>query len=252
MHNHFKIIVPFYNVEEWIKICTRSIKAQNYNNFQCILIDDVSTDKSAEIAEREISGDDRFVLVRNEEKAYALKNIYDAINLSKPKEQDIIVTVDGDDWLANKNVLTLLNEEYKKNDCWLTYGSYAEYPSGSRGKFAKQIPTNVINNSLYRQSTWCSSHLRTFKYHLWNSIEKQDLLDQEGKFYRMAWDLAFMFPMLEMAGHKSRYIKNILYIYNVANPLNDHKVDHEYQLRVENQIRNKMKYNLCEKKNDHL
>ena len=36
MQNHFKIIVPFYNVEDWIKICIRSIKAQSYPNFQSV------------------------------------------------------------------------------------------------------------------------------------------------------------------------------------------------------------------------
>tara|TARA_R110002020_G_scaffold90434_3_gene220183 strand:- start:1604 stop:3583 length:1980 start_codon:yes stop_codon:yes gene_type:complete len=242
MSNHFKIIVPFYNVEEWVKVCIRSVKLQSYKNFQCVLVDDISTDRSAEIAEQEIAGDDRFVLVRNTEKAYALKNIYDAINLSEPYEEDIIVTLDGDDWLANKDVLDKLNAVYAQSDCWLTYGSYAEYPSGSRGKFAKQIPRHVIQNNLYRENEWCSSHLRTFKHHLWSGIKKEDLLDSNGDFYRMAWDLAFMFPMLEMAGDKSKYINDILYVYNLGNPLNDHKVDGKLQQSLEFDIRNKEKY----------
>ena len=132
MSNHFKIIVPFYNVEEWIKVCIRSVKLQDYKDFQCVLIDDISTDSSAEIVEQEIAGDDRFVLVRNTEKAYALKNIYDAISLSEPHEEDVIVTLDGDDWLANKGVLNKLNDVYIQSGCWLTYGSYAEYPNGFR------------------------------------------------------------------------------------------------------------------------
>ena len=52
MPNHFKIIVPFYNVEDWIKICIRSIKAQSYTNFQCILIDDLSDDNTEEIVKK--------------------------------------------------------------------------------------------------------------------------------------------------------------------------------------------------------
>jgi len=58
----------------------------------------------------------------------------------------------------------------------------------------------------------------------------------------MAWDLSFMFPMLEMSGPKSQYIKDVLYIYNLGNPLNDHKVDNQYQLALERQIRAKEKY----------
>mgnify|MGYP003651773016 CR=1 FL=1 len=62
MSSHFKIIVPFYNVEQWIKICIRSIKAQDYNDYECILIDDISTDKSAAIVKKEIGTDKRFRL----------------------------------------------------------------------------------------------------------------------------------------------------------------------------------------------
>ena len=58
----------------------------------------------------------------------------------------------------------------------------------------------------------------------------------------MAWDLAFMFPMLEMAGHKSSYIKDIMYVYNVSNPLNDHKVDNALQINLEKEIRGKKPY----------
>ena len=71
MGSHFKIIVPFYNVEKWIKICIRSVKVQNYKDFQCILIDDMSTDKTAEIVREEIDTDPRFTFIENTEKAYA-------------------------------------------------------------------------------------------------------------------------------------------------------------------------------------
>ena len=58
----------------------------------------------------------------------------------------------------------------------------------------------------------------------------------------MAWDLSFMFPMLEMSKNKSRFIDKCLYTYNLDNPLNDHKTDNSYQVRLEMEIRNKPKY----------
>ena len=84
MNNHFKIIVPLYNVEKWIKYCIRSIKAQEHKNFECIMIDDISTDKSVDIINKEITGDSRFKLITNTKKAYALKNICDGIEISNP------------------------------------------------------------------------------------------------------------------------------------------------------------------------
>ena len=247
MNSHFKIIVPLYNVQEWIKLCLRSIKGQTYRNFECIIIDDISTDNSVEIIKQEIGNDDRFKLIVNTEKKYALKNIHDALIDCNPNDEDVIVTVDGDDWLANKDVLKTLNEVYSSNTCWMTYGSYAEYPSKTRGKFAKQIPQQVIDKNLFRKHEWCSSHLRTFKHHLWKSINKEDLINPEtGKFIKAAWDLAFMFPMLEMCGNKSFFIDKVLYIYNRGNPLNEDKVNHSVQLNEERIVRNKEVYNRIE------
>jgi len=242
MGNHFKIVIPFYNVEKWIKICLRSVKAQTYDNFQCILLDDMSTDGTAEIVREEIGDDPRFIFVQCQEKAYALKNIYDGIKLSEPDAEDIIVTLDGDDWLSRKDVLHTLNQIYQNADCRMTYGSYAEYPGGKKGKFAKQIPPTWIQQSILRRAPWQASHLRTFKHDLWRRIDVKDLQDTDGNFYRMAWDLAFMFPMLEMAGPKSHYVSEPLYVYNVANPLNDHKIDNELQIRTEAEIRQKPPY----------
>ena len=242
MNNRFIIIVPFYNVKKWIKYNIASVKKQNYLNFKCVLIDDISTDNTYEIAKKMVSGDERFILVKNTEKKLALRNIYEGVQLANPNQEDIIITLDGDDWFSNSNVLTYLNNFYNKEDCWLTYGSYAEFPSGKKGKFAKQIPQRVVDTRSYREYEWCTSHLRTFKYHLWSKIKKEDLLDSQGEFYRMTWDLSFMFPMLEMTGNKSRYIQDILYVYNLDNPLNDHKVDNIYQVKLEQEIRNKNKY----------
>ena len=157
------------------------------------------------------------------------------------------MTLDGDDWLANKEVLSIVNNTYKEKDCWMTYGSYAEYPSKTRGKFAKQIPQHIVESNSYRNSEWCSSHLRTFRYHLWNNINKEDLVNTKTKnFVKAAWDLAFMFPMLEMSGNRAVYIKDILYIYNRQNPLNEDKVDHSVQLNEEMMIRKKKKYRRIE------
>jgi len=56
-----------------------------------------------------------------------------------------------------------------------------------------------------------------------------------------------MFPMLEMAGHRSHHIADILYVYNMSNPLNDHKMDNIYQVSLEKEIRNKKKYSKVER-----
>lgn len=241
---HFKIIVPFYNVEKWIRVCIKSVMAQDYKNFECVLIDDASTDGTVEIVEQQIKSDSRFSLIKNQTNVGALENIFKAIQKSNPSDEDVIVTLDGDDWFASKNVLSTLLRYYKEKDCWLTYGSHILYPSGQKSKFCeKPVPKKIIKNKSYRSSPWMTSALRTFKFKLWKNIKVEDLKNSEGKFYEAAWDLAFMFPMLEMAGDKIEFVKEIVYVYNLHDN-NDHVVPEKRnkQLSYELEIRNKEKY----------
>jgi len=245
--NHFKIIVPFYNVEQWIKLTLKSIKLQDYENFECILMNDMSTDNSKNIAIKYIGDDKRFRLVENRDKKYVLENICNAIELANPSQEDIIVILDGDDWFAGKKVLSTLNEVYNKEKCWLTYGSYIEYPQKIRGKFAREVPKEIIDQNMFRGSPWMTSHLRSWKYGLWKHIDQQESFCEpnatdNNNHFSFCWDLAYMFPLLELAGHKIHYIPDILYVYNRQNPLNVDKIKHQTQLAMEQKIRNMKKY----------
>jgi len=242
--NHFKIIVPFYNVEKWIKFCIKSIKIQTYTNFKCFLVNDVSNDNTAKIASELIKDDNRFVLINNSVKQYALKNIFDAINFSNPSNEDVIITLDGDDWLYDEFVLQYLNDVYNKTDCNITYGKYVEFPSGIVSKYVSKYSDHVIENNLFRNDSWKATHLRTFKYKLWKNIQHQDFLDEYNNFLDVTWDMAFMFPMLEMAGNKQECLDKILYVYNRDNPLNDDKIKRQKQLKYEDIIRKRKKYSL--------
>tara|TARA_R100001129_G_scaffold178323_1_gene153999 strand:+ start:8826 stop:9578 length:753 start_codon:yes stop_codon:yes gene_type:complete len=239
MSNHFKIVVPFYNVEKWIKKTLLSVKYQSHKDFQCILIDDLSTDSSVEIIKKIIDGDDRFLLIENTEKSYPFENIRNALTRTAPDKENVVIVLHGDDWLATKDSLKILNEEYVTHSCWMTYGSYIEYPSGVVGKFAKKVPAHVIENNCIREVQWMTSHLQSFKYGLWANLSDEcfvETSDQEHHFM-YAWDLAWTYPLFELAGHKSHFIDKILYVYNRDNPLNVDKVDHAAQLQTEQRIR---------------
>jgi glycosyltransferase involved in cell wall biosynthesis len=243
METHFKIITSFYNVENWIRATVNSVLLQTYTDFECILTDDMSTDKSSEYAKELIEEDSRFKLVQNTEKSNALKNNDVAIESCNPSDDDVIVILDGDDWLASPLSLEMLNNAYKFKKCWMTYGSYIEYPSKRRGDFCKPVSTSVIEESVFRSVPWIFSHLKTFKYGLWKKIDKKDFIDPKtDEYFEKTQDLAFMLPMLEMSGRNTAFINEILYVYNLANPLNDHKVGHFEQLRIESHIRGKQKY----------
>ena len=60
------IIVPVYNVEEYLEECLESIQNQTYTNFEVILVNDGSADASKEICERYCKQDTRFHLLNQE------------------------------------------------------------------------------------------------------------------------------------------------------------------------------------------
>ena len=243
MKNRFIIVSPFYNASNTIVKTLNSIKSQDYSNYEVYFVDDMSTDNTSKLIEERINNTEKIKLLRNTEKKYSLNNIYETIHRYSDDE-DIIVIVDGDDFLYGRDVLSKLNDYYNTSDCWLTYGSYINLSNKQRGKFSSEIPLKIISSNQFRNYKWCTSHIRTFKSFLFKSIQDVDLKDSSGNFYTITGDLAIMFPMLEMAGKKSLYIDDLLYIWNDMSDLNDHKKDNTLQLKVEKELRSNDKYEI--------
>jgi hypothetical protein len=236
----FHFIVPAYNTEQFINKTLRSIKWQDYENLKVTVVDDMSSDRTYDVAKTET--DPRFSVIKPEEKNYALKNICLAINEVQPEDEDVILVVDGDDWLASTDVLNYLNKIYSEEDVLLTYGSYEENITGRRGVEPSEYPQEVIRTNTFRKDRWRASHLRTFKYKLWKEINQEDFLDEDDDFYRSAYDQAIMLPMLEMAGNKIKFIPEILHVYNKGNPLHHRGEKEKRQYETMLRIRKKSPY----------
>ena len=87
------VIVPVYNVEEYIEECLDSIKNQTFTDFEVILVNDGSTDNSQAICELYCDQDSRFCLINQENKGQSIaRNI--GVAESKGK---FIVFIDSDD-----------------------------------------------------------------------------------------------------------------------------------------------------------
>ena len=99
------IITTLYNAEKYIERCLFSIKTQTFKDFKCYITDDMSTDNSVNLVKNYIKNDDRFILIENSTKFYQPGN-YDQVIRNNPNisDSDIIVEVDGDDWLPDTNV----------------------------------------------------------------------------------------------------------------------------------------------------
>lgn len=231
------ILTTAYNCENFIEKSLLSIMSQRFKDFKCYVTDDMSTDNTVKIIKETIKDDPRFILIENHEKFYQPGNYEQVIRWRGIEGDEICVEVDGDDWLPNSNVLTKINEIYQDQDVWMTSGSF-RYHDGRQG-FANP-PSRFTD---IRKQTFTLSHLRTWKAWLWKKILPEDLKDENDKFWSVAGDLAFMFPMLEMAGQEHyRFLSEINYIYNESNPMNDHKVNLDKVMQTVHKIRNKKEY----------
>ena len=87
------VIIPVYNVEKYIGRALDSLLAQTYKNWEAILVDDGSTDDSANIAQCYCDKDKRFIIVRQENQGQAAAR-NNALNMVRG---DYVMYLDPDD-----------------------------------------------------------------------------------------------------------------------------------------------------------
>ena len=100
------LIVPIYNAEKYLETCLDSIKYQSYSKLECILINDASTDRSAEICRKYCRLDSRFLFW--DEKSGGGVSFARNEGL-KQVSGDYVCFVDADDVLEHDFVFKLLN-----------------------------------------------------------------------------------------------------------------------------------------------
>ena len=104
------VIVPVYNVEEYLEECLESIRQQTFTDIEVILVNDGSTDSSKEICERFCQVDNRFKLINQENQGQSVARNRGV----KESVGQFIMFVDSDD-VINTNVLEVLLP-YMKTD----------------------------------------------------------------------------------------------------------------------------------------
>ncbi len=239
MNNHFTIVINACDQQDWISKCIESCVTQNYENYEVIMVDALSTDRTYEIAKELESRYENFKVFQNEVRVPQIANILFLTKQSKDKS--IIVTVDGDDYLKNDQVLNKLNEVYNSGDVWITYGNF-ENLQGHKAGWVYKYPDIIVHNNLFRQYDWLGTHLRTYRKELFMKINVEDF-KRDKEWMSTTGDQAFMFPMLEMAGKRSRFIDEPLYVYNDSLETNDTNKNRQKQIEMSNYIRTyKKKY----------
>lgn len=99
------VIIPVYNAENYVGRCIESVQAQTYNNWQMILVDDGSKDKSLEICQKYADVDDRISVIHQENAGPGI-----ARNTGIAKTSgNYVVFIDSDDYIE-KDYFQLLSK----------------------------------------------------------------------------------------------------------------------------------------------
>lgn len=200
------IIIPVFNVSRYLNVCLDSVLAQTYNNFECLLIDDGSTDNSEEICLNYSNLDERFISIKINNSGPAT-----ARNIGLEKAMGKYITfIDSDDWVHHQYLECL----YK-----MIISNKADIASVASLKTHDYIPDQKLGECKERiiQGIEALTQYDRDSYHLqstvWGKLYKRDLFDhirfEDGKLHE---DISITYKLIYQS---SRIVTNnaVLYYY---------------------------------------
>lgn len=202
----FTVVIVGHNNGATVEKTLSSVFFQAYTHFRLIYIDDASSDGSCDVARDAINRSDRIIpvtFVQNENKLGDLANIFRAVDTCE--DHEIVVVLQGEDWLAHEWVLQRLNAYYSDPELWIATGSSIDYPAFQKTAYSE------LNN--LRAQPVTMTNLKTFYAKLFKQVRESDFISS-GQFLPACAELAYMTPMLEMAKDHFHEIPEILYIHN--------------------------------------
>lgn len=176
------IIIPVYDVAEYLPQCLESVCNQTYKNLEIILVDDGSTDGSGKICDEWQKKDDRIVLIHKEN-----GGVSSARNEGlKRATGEYIGFVDADDWLEPDMYEKLAAGIYGAEavSCGYVdypYGEGVPVPKGIKSLPACDFPDSII--ALFERNGYFTT--------LWNKLFRREVIFSEGSFIHLDTTLAF-------------------------------------------------------------
>ena len=224
------VIVPVYKAEKYLHKCVDSLLVQTMTDFEILLIDDGSPDKSGLICDEYASKDSR---VRVFHKGNG--GVASARQLGVEKSSgEYIIHVDPDDWVESQMLDELYIKAKKDNVDMLICDFYEHDLNGER--YIVQKPTRLICDSVL-----CDMFL-FLHGSTWNKLIKRDCIIENNVNFDL--DLSFCEDLyfnanLLLCNIKVSYLNKAFYHYertenqnSIANPQNKTIIDFEHDLKL--------------------
>lgn len=199
------IIVPVYKVERYLPRCIESILGQTYTNFELILIDDGTPDRSGIICDRYAEKDSRIRVIHKENGGVSTARNA-GIDAAKG---EWITFIDSDDWVAN-DYLEVLLKPLEKYNCDMTVGALEwKHILVSSSAHEERYIDIEENNS----QEILSAINRTEFYGPWLKLFKKDIIEKNKLRFAVGISLA------EDAMFVNSYLKSCSKFYLTGKPI---------------------------------
>lgn len=177
MDDKITVIVPVYNVENYLRKCLDSIMTQTYKNIEIIVVNDGSTDTSGEIC-KEFSGmDHRIIYIEQENAGLSAARNTGLNNMSG----DYVTFVDSDDWIEQDYIETLYKKivEYQAD---ISVGNYYSYNEDEETYYfhiyGDSYYEKVYDNISIFENLYESQEMKSFALiSAWGKLYKAKLFD---------------------------------------------------------------------------
>ena len=172
MNPLISVIVPVYNVENYLDQCVQSVVNQTYSNLQIVLIDDGSPDHCPQMCDAWAKKDSRIQVIHQKNQGVSA-----ARNAGlQVAEGDWIGFVDSDDMLPTNAYETILKIAEMKNVELIFYNYYSGIKKGPSGTSyisnGSSLPTGMIDRKAALELVFFSA---SCKGYIWNKLFSKTL-----------------------------------------------------------------------------
>lgn len=201
-------IIPMFNAAPHVKDLISSLINQTNKNWEAVFIDDMSDDDTIFMVNHHVGSDERFKLVVNTEKKWALKNVVEQSR--KLDTECIIAILDGDDMICNTKTVDMILDEYKDPEIDTVWTAHKWDINNIN--ISKELPSDPPVNPY--EYPWVTSHLKTFRSHLIHLVHDDNFKDLDGNWFKRGYDQALYLPLLYLS-KKRKYLEEICYLYRI-------------------------------------
>ena len=202
MKDGISVIVPCYNVENYIEKCVESILNQTYKNLEIILVDDCSTDNTLKLLKKFSKKYDNVSYLTNEKNSGAG---YSRNNALKYAKYDLISFIDSDDYVESNFYESMIKQMKREKSDVVVCDIFVKYDSVDGTNTRSQACLNPKSKYSFIDNGLAASPCNKI-------FKKKDLLKYPFPEGIMNEDIATVIPIL-VKSKKISYNTNTYYNY---------------------------------------